>query len=264
MLLTKFKLIRLMSGILETANFLFLKLLFKKPQNIRLFPGRIFRNYMSLVGQDKWLCKSIFELFPGISGKRIILEHLTGEGIETPLDELAYLALITAVKKPENIFEIGTFRGRTALNFALNSPENCTVYTMDLPPNNKNDVLEEAGKNDKLIIKKSEPDIEYKGKGVEYKIKQIYGDSTKFDFSPYYGKMDIVFIDGAHHYNAVIIDTKNAIKMIKQDGVIIWHDFAIYGDYNDVTRAVLDCIPSNRIIQIDSTTIAIYFPNPNS
>jgi predicted O-methyltransferase YrrM len=103
--------------------------------------------------------------------------------------------------------------------------------------------------------------VEYKGKDVEYKIKQIYADSTVFDFSPYFNKMDIVFIDGAHHYNTVKSDSENALKMAKPDGIIIWHDFAIYGDYNDVTRAVLDCIPSDKIIQIDSTSIAIYFNN---
>ena len=219
---------------------------------------------MSLVGQDKWQCKGIFEIFPNSSGKRIILEHIIGKGIETPLDELAYLALITVIKSPENVFEIGTFRGRTALNFALNSPNNCTIYTLDLPPEYRTNAIDEASKDDKIIIQKSLPDIEYKGKDVEYKIRQIYADSTKFDFSPYYRKFDIVFIDGAHHYNAVKKDTINALKIVRPDGIIIWHDFAIYGDYNDVTRAILDCIPSNRITQINSTSIAIYFNSQNS
>jgi hypothetical protein len=112
MILTKIKTLRLLFGILETINFLYVKLLLKKPKNLRLFPGRIFRNYMSLVGKDRWQSKSIFEIFPDISGKRVLLEHVSGKGVETPLDELAYLALITAIKDPKNIFEIGTFRGR--------------------------------------------------------------------------------------------------------------------------------------------------------
>jgi predicted O-methyltransferase YrrM len=259
MILTKIKTLRLLFGILETINFLYVKLLLKKPKNLRLFPGRIFRNYMSLVGKDRWQSKSIFEIFPDISGKRVLLEHVSGKGVETPLDELAYLALITAIKDPKNIFEIGTFRGRTALNFALNSSDNSTVYTLDLPSDDRNSAVNEASKDDKLIIQKSSPNVEYKGKDVEYKIKQICADSTTFDFSPYFNKMDMVFIDGAHHYSAVKSDTENALKMVKSDGIIIWHDFAIYGDYNDVTRAVLDRIPPNKIIQIDSTSIAIYF-----
>lgn len=261
MILTKIKTLRLLFGVLETINFLYLKLLLKKPKNLRLFPGRIFRNYMSLAGKGRWQSKSIFEIFPDISGQKVVLEYVSGKGIETPLDELAYMALITAIKSPENIFEIGTFRGRTALNFALNSPENNTIYTLDLPPDDRKKATVEASKDDKLIIQKSHPNVEYMGKDVEYKIKQIYADSTVFDFAPYFTKMDIVFIDGAHHYNAVKSDTENALKMVKSNGIIIWHDFAIYGDYNDVTRAVLDCIPSEKIIQIDSTSIAIYFNN---
>lgn len=264
MLLTKYKTLRMIFGAMETASLLSLKLLLKKPHNFRLFPGRIFRNYMSLAGEDRWRSKSIFEIFPEISGKRIVLEHLTGEGIETPIEELAYLALITAAKSPDYVFEIGTFRGRTALNFALNSPGNCIIYTIDLPPEYKNIALGEASKYDKLIIQKSMPDIEYHGKDVEYKIKQIYGDSAKFDYSEFYDKMDIVFIDGAHHYDAVKKDTENALKMVNDDGLIIWHDFAIYGDYNDVTRAILDSISADRITQIGSTSIAIYFNNPKS
>ena len=40
----------------------------------------------------------------------------------------------TRALEPTCIFEIGTFRGRTAMNFALNSPETCRVFTLDLPP----------------------------------------------------------------------------------------------------------------------------------
>ena len=43
---------------------------------------------------------------------------MTGEGIDVHMDELAYLALMTKSMSPRCIFEIGAFRGRTALNFA--------------------------------------------------------------------------------------------------------------------------------------------------
>jgi predicted O-methyltransferase YrrM len=36
---------------------------------------------------------------------------------------------VTRALAPGIIFEIGTFRGRAALNFALNSPEHCRVFT---------------------------------------------------------------------------------------------------------------------------------------
>jgi len=71
-----------------------------------------------------------------------------------------------------------------------------------------------------------------------------------------------VFVDGAHHYEAVLSDTRQALKMVRPGGAILWHDFANYGDYNDVTRAVLDEIGGERIMQIANTQLAIYL-QPN-
>ena len=46
--------------------------------------------------------------------------------------------------------------------------------------------------------------------------------------------------------------------MIRPGGCILWHDFANYGDYHDVTRGILDVIPSDRIVQIADTELAVY------
>jgi hypothetical protein len=70
--------------------------------------------------------------------------------------------------------------------------------------------------------------------------------------------MDIVFVDGAHHYAAVVSDTRNALKITRPGGWVIWHDFANYGDYNDVTRAVLSLLRGEEVVQIDSTQLAVH------
>ena len=258
MLLIRNKPIRLLLGTLETLNFLSLKLWLRNPARARAFAGRIFRNYMSLVGRDQWPCRSIDEIFPQMTDNRIALEHLQGGGIFNPIDELAYLALITRNIRPRLVFEIGTFRGRTALNFALNSPPDCVVYTLDLAPEDKLQAKERLYAADADVAQKSRPGIDYQGKDVAPKIRQLYGDSTRFDFSPYYGKGDLIFIDGAHHYEAVYSDTQNALKMLADGGAVVWHDFATYGDYNDVTRAVLDLLPADEVVQIDNSLLAIY------
>ena len=258
MLLTKWKRLRQFLGVLETFNLLFIRLAMRNPARLRLFPNKIFRQYMSLVERDKWMCKDIFAVLDIPERTRIVVEHLPGRGIDTPLDELAYLALISAATKPRNIFEIGTFRGRTALNFAANSPEDCVVWTLDLPPEEKAHVPDETNPADGGIIKVSSPVTDYEGKDAEHKIRQLYGNSLEYDFSPYFGEMDIVFVDGAHHYRAVRSDTANALRMAKRNGFVIWHDFANYGDYNDVTRAVLDTLPGEKIVQIADTQLAVY------
>jgi len=259
MQLIKNKKLRLFLGVVETTSLLSLKLALKNREGLRAFPGRVFRSYMTLVKDDKWLCQSVYEIFPGAEAVRTTFEHPKDERpINTPLDDLVRLALVTKIVAPKTIFEIGTFRGRTALNFALNSPPDCIIYTLDLPPEAKQAAMQRAFAHDANIIRASTPGVDYAGKDVSAKIVQLYGNSLEFDFSTYLGKMDMVYVDGAHDYEAVRIDTINAMKMIKPGGVVLWDDFADYGDQNDVTRAILDLIPGREVIQVDHTHIALH------
>jgi predicted O-methyltransferase YrrM len=258
MLLVRNKKIRQVLGVLETVNIVGLKLLFKNRTQFGLYPGRVFRDYMGLAKFDQWTSRSIFELFPEIPGGRVTLEYLSGGGINTAMDELAYLAVVTRALAPRHVFEIGTFRGRTALNFALNSPDDCRVYTLDLPSERRSDYAGQTCAADATIIGNSTTGVDYRGKDVAHKIEQLYGNSQEFDFRPYYGRIDLVFIDGAHHYDAVRSDTEHALKMVRSGGVVLWHDFANYGDYNDVTRAALELVPQGELIQIANTELAMY------
>lgn len=260
MLLIKNKRLRLLAGMVETFNLLTLKLLLRNRSNWQRFAGKAFREYMSLVAEDRWRSAQIEDIVPGRPGIRITLEHLEGEGIYAPIDEAAYLALIAAHLKPRNIFEIGTFRGRTTLNLALNCPSDCRVFTLDLPPQERPRVQIVTNRADAQIMERSLTGIDYQGKAESAKITQLLGNSQEFDFSPYFGKMDLVFVDGAHHYEAVLSDTRNALRMVSPRGVVLWHDFANYGDYNDVTRAVLELVPADRVIQVANSQIALHQP----
>jgi predicted O-methyltransferase YrrM len=213
---------------------------------------------MSLVRDGRWLSRQIDEIIGDVGAVQIVIEHMQGAGIKNPVDELAYLALITRVSSPRKIFEIGTYRGRTALNFANNSPADCIVYTLDLPAEVRTEFQTRTNIDDAALIRSSAPGVDYHGKPAAGKIQQLFGDSTRFDFSAYFGQVDIVFVDGAHHYEAARSDTENALKMVKPGGWILWHDFANYGDYNDVTRAVLDLLPGSDVVQIADSELACY------
>jgi predicted O-methyltransferase YrrM len=258
MWLIKNRRLRQTLGLLETGNLLLLKLLWKNPAAGRVYPGLVFRDYLSLVKQERWRNCTVFEVCEGLPLARITLEHLPGEGIATSVAELAHLAIISRAVRPKTIFEIGTFRGRTALNFALNSPDDSRVYTMDLPPRDREHVLHDMSAADAGIVAKSQTGADFQGKDVAHKIQQLYANSLGFDFSPYFGQMDIVFVDGGHHYEAAASDTRNALQMVRPGGFVIWHDFANYGDYNDVTRAVLALVPPKQVMQIDNTELAVY------
>jgi len=250
--------IRKLFGVLETGNLLFLKLLMKNRAAAARYPGEVFRSYMSLVGRDQWTCLPIFDVLPTKNEFHITIMHLPSDVIDTPLEQLACLAMLTKASAPSVVFEIGTFRGRTALNFALNSPPECTVYTLDLPPDARQGTLDAVNAADSAIIRASDTGCEYRGTAVEGKIEQLFGDSQTFDFSPYYGRCDLVYIDGAHHYEAVRCDSANAVKMVKPGGFILWDEFANYGDYNDVTRAVIHDFGSDQIVQIEKTQLAAW------
>jgi predicted O-methyltransferase YrrM len=228
----------------------------------RLHPGLAYRQYVYLAGGERWKCGSIFDFMPELEAQpvRISLEHLRGNGLATPINELALMAMVCRAVRPAIIFEIGTFRGRTALNFALNSPENCRVFTLDLPEesNVKEMAVASANRADATLIGARKVGLDYEGRDVSSKIVQLYGDSRSFDFSPYVGQADLVFVDGGHTYDVVVNDTRRAIEMCRPGGVVMWHDFANYGDYHDVTRAVLDCVGGDRIFQLEDSQLAAY------
>jgi predicted O-methyltransferase YrrM len=88
------------------------------------------------------------------------------------------------------------------------------------------------------------------------RIHQLYGDSATFDLSPYYGAIDLIFIDGSHSEEYVKNDTLQSLKMLKNgSGVIIWHDY----DMRGVAKAINELCRSNvlrGILHIEHTSLA--------
>lgn len=148
-----------------------------------------------------------------------------------PVSELALICGIIRKEKPRGIFEIGTMNGRTTLNMALNSPADCKIYTLDLPKEGLSETQYQISQrfrqlvdkeiSGELFLNKSEQEFPEKNK-----ITQLFGDSGKFDFSPYENAIDFVFIDGSHDYDYVLNDSEIALKLLRDGkGVILWHDY---------------------------------------
>jgi predicted O-methyltransferase YrrM len=138
---------------------------------------------------------------------------------------LAFIASLAVHRRPKSIFEFGTFDGRTTLNLHANCPD-AAMHTIDLPPNVHQLADDKtAGSLIRELV-------------ANGKIRQLYGDSTKFDFSQFFGKHDFVFIDAGHAYANVISDSRNALRLVEgNEGAIVWHDYA---HLPDVTQAVED------------------------
>jgi len=136
-----------------------------------------------------------------------------GELYDREVRTIAYFAQKMNAKK---IFEIGTFRGRTAL--ALSQNTNAEVFTLDVEYPPKDMELTDAY----FVLVKEEIGSVFQSVN-QPGITQLWGDSRTFDFSPYYGQIDVMLIDGAHDYKTVLSDLRNAEKMAR---LIFCHDFA--------------------------------------
>lgn len=187
-----------------------------------------------------------------------IHEPLGMDGNISLLEILVINNLITNYR-PDNIFEIGTFNGRTTINMAANSYDKTKIYTLDLPKIQMNDTFLPLDDSEKHYINKNVSGIIFLGTDFEQKIVQLKGDSALFDFSPFYNSMDFIFIDGSHSYEYVLNDSKISLKLLKNgSGIIIWHD---YGSWRGVTRALDELYKTKlelrNIKHIEGTTLAI-------
>ncbi len=146
------------------------------------------------------------------------------DGNITPT-ELMIITAFVRQRQPAVCFEIGTFDGRTTRNMAANQPAGGRCYTLDLPPEGAESAALPLASGDRTYIRKPASGARIAGGGVAVEITQLYGDSGAFDFSPYHGQVDLMFIDGAHSYEYVLSDTEAAWKMVKPGGLFLWHDY---------------------------------------
>src|SRR6185436_7400551 len=130
---------------------------------------------------------------------------------------------------PQVLFEIGTFDGRTTMNMAANSPAEAHVYTLDLPAAQVENTAFRLELNEDAYVKKPVSGGRFIGSHLNRKITQLFGDSGTFDFSPFAGRVDFMFVDGSHSYEYVLSDTRNVLKMVKEGGIILWHDYVKSG-----------------------------------
>jgi len=167
-----------------------------------------------------------------------IWEHQKANG-NVRISELGILANF-ARNCPDgsNLFEIGTFDGRTTFNLAMNSPSGCQVHTLDLPPGHaaKFGITEDERHMVEKVCSGARCE-KHRAKRPEVvaRVHQLYGDSATFDYAPYADSCSLVFVDGSHTYEYARSDTQAAMGMVQEGGVIIWHD---YGIWEGVNRAL--------------------------
>jgi hypothetical protein len=171
----------------------------------------------------------------------------------TPPQDLFAILRVLRWLNPKRIFEIGTSAGITTAHMALNSE--AEIYTLDLPREMAIEINDYSPGDLSLLQPRDQIGRAYRPFNPNGQIRQLFGDSRAFDFTPYHRSVDLVFVDGCHVFEGVLADSRNAFDLLGDSGTILWHDFA---SLRDVTRAVKRLANDWPIYHIEGTWLAMY------
>lgn len=155
---------------------------------------------------------------------------------------------------PRSVLEIGTSSGlgTNVICNALGVPRSgwrgrfsrsgdVRVYSIDVAPNTDPSIIYPNSEDGHPAVA---------GADCVFKYKQLYGDSTTYDFSPLY-PLEAWFIDGKHSYEYVRKDTEQALRADPK--LLVWHDLQI----PEVERAVVDTMHAQpyRVSRVSETRV---------
>jgi predicted O-methyltransferase YrrM len=180
-------------------------------------------------------------------------------GMSLNLEELINLVAIAVATDSRRLVEVGTWDGNTALNLAANIAADGKVITIDLPPDFEGDLALDTPDRFSNITANAARIVQYRDTPYEGKVQQVYGDSAVLDWSEFVSEpLDLAFIDGCHFRAYVEKDTENALRHLKPDGIVVWHD---YGYFKDVTDYVDELAERMPVHAIAGTRLAFARPN---
>lgn len=202
----------------------------------------------------------LFTLVEGLPDDRLVripIPYRRGTGSVSTLETMVLCTAMRLVDA-KTVFEIGTYLGATTLNLGLNLDDG-TIYTLDFGPE---DAIPDQHAADAPLTRThlEIKTYDYVGSSAASKIKVLKGNSVTFDFTPYQGAIDMVYIDGGHDYDTVTRDTENAFKMLRADkpSCIVWHDYG-NPEYNGLSYR-LDTLAEQRdCFHIEDTMMVVHF-----
>lgn len=239
----------------------------KKVEKIKLLlrhPVRIVNYGLNIYKEELYHSKNIksynIEQLPTIDICDLIPDF--GESLNnyTFLDGVSLVTDIALLKSLARSFnncaylEIGSWRGESISN-VYEVTKDCTSITLS-----EEEMKEMKFNNDFIKVHGIfSNDLE--------NLKIIKHNSQTFDFSKFNKTFDLIFIDGDHSYEGVLIDTMNTFKLRKdKNSIIVWHD---YGNSTEKVRhsvlaAILDGVRKDyhkNLYHVSNTLCAVYIEN---
>ena len=196
--------------------------------------------------------REFHEIFPGQTfNLRLQVSSLAFGGISH--EESVFVSSMALFLKARNAFEFGTCTGLTTYNLAQHVTDR--VYTLDLPRQNVSPHLPTENAEQEFMTIKRE-DLLWLGRAGSEKIISLYGDSAALDYSPYLGKMDVVFVDASHSYEYVKNDSEKALALLGLRGAVMWHDYT--PPWPGVVRYLNELSARFPLWHIRGTSLVVY------
>ena len=188
------------------------------------------------------------------------VRFIGGEGVVSSLSDRESWVMAALAKGVKRVFEFGTCSGKTTHVLALNAAPDSEIFTLTLHPDDL--AATEFGFGDDREhrdIALSESSFEtfyYNGRSSERHIRQIFSDSKSYNEAPLRGSVDLVFVDGAHTRSYVENDTRKALNMLADEGIILWHDYkpgvpGVFAFLNELSRTL-------PLVHIADTDLVMY------
>ncbi|HNQ12223.1 MAG TPA: class I SAM-dependent methyltransferase [Bacteroidia bacterium] len=179
-----------------------------------------------------------------------VSEFLFLEGGSSILD-LVLLQKVCSSIPNCHYLEIGTWRGESA---AAVAPYCKKVVTVNLGC----DELKQAGMSDEYIKSQG-----FLSKNINH-VEHIKANSLEYDFEKLNSKFDVIFIDGDHHYESVVNDTKKLLPLLRnENSIMVWHDYGLSEERIRFTvyRGILDSFRNemrSNLYHVANTKCAVY------
>ena len=195
------------------------------------------------------------QVFPGIEAQSVEVGVIDPETKHPNHVDMLYLCAIARHLRARRVFEFGTYLGRTTYHLALGQHVE-EVFTLDLSPVGSYPADLKIGRAVRAVHDRGLQGHFYQGTDAARRIVQLHGDSRAFDYGPYAGRMDLVFVDGGHTYELVANDTERALTLVRPGGVVVWHDFAPKG--RDVAQLARELARTRPLFWIRDTSLLVY------
>ena len=208
-------------------------------------------NHMVFLRENRLPVEYLVRLFPGIENETVSTDVSVDHHFALPYGESTILSAIIRHMKPHTVFEFGTFTGLTTKIIADLSPKGTVIHTIDLPAD---EILWEPWIAE-VIGQEFLGRQEYQGRIISHRFS-----TRRFNFTPFASSIDLVFVDASHEYEDVVHDSRRAIEIVSDCGVVIWDDYqpttlGVVAALNEIAREA-------KLVRVANSRLVLYRKSP--